>query len=93
MKYFYLPFFLYITTACTPVEKQVFEEGSDEISVYEDNDNDGYYSYSNSNISDTGTSYSDDPNFDCDDNNPNIHAGASEVCDGVDNDCDEEVDE
>jgi hypothetical protein len=93
MKYFYLPFILYITSACTPVEKQVFEEGSNEISVYEDNDNDGYYSYSNSNISDTGTSYSDDPNFDCDDNNPNIHAGASEVCDGVDNDCDEEVDE
>ena len=30
---------------------------------------------------------------DCDDTDPNINPGAAEVCDDVDNDCDEEVDE
>ena len=31
-------------------------------------------------------------NTDCDDNDPDINPGESEVCDGVDNDCDGEVD-
>ena len=30
---------------------------------------------------------------DCDDANPDAHPGASEVCDGVDNDCDFDIDE
>lgn len=34
-----------------------------------------------------------DESLDCNDNNPNINPNATETCDGVDNDCDDEVDE
>ncbi len=34
-----------------------------------------------------------DVEFDCDDSDIQVHPGAAEVCDGVDNDCDGEVDE
>ena len=30
---------------------------------------------------------------DCDDNNPDVHPGAAEICDGLDNDCNELVDD
>jgi hypothetical protein len=44
---------------------------------YTDADGDGYYAEID----------------DCNDSNPNIHPGALEVCDGVDNDCDDQIDE
>ena len=47
-----------------------------------DNDGDGFYAES---------CYVDP--VDCDDNNENIYPGAVEECDGLDNDCDETVDE
>ena len=36
-----------------------------------------------------GDGFSDD----CDDNNPDVFPGATEFCDGLDNDCDNQVDE
>jgi len=45
-----------------------------------DNDGDGYISVPSG-------------GDDCDDTNPNINPGASEVCDGVDNDCNGQIDE
>ena len=37
-----------------------------------------------------GDGYLDD---DCDDNNASVHPGMEEICDGVDNNCDGQIDE
>ncbi|MBT4870114.1 MAG: hypothetical protein HON47_00900 [Candidatus Diapherotrites archaeon] len=42
-------------------------------------------------IDNDGDGYNEDE--DCNDDNPNINPGAPETCDGIDNDCDTEIDE
>ncbi|MBD3389124.1 MAG: hypothetical protein GF416_08555, partial [Candidatus Altiarchaeales archaeon] len=63
------------------------------VTYYEDGDGDGY---GNPNSPITGTSqppgYVEDGS-DCDDSNPDVHPGASEVCNGIDDNCDGQVDE
>ena len=60
---------------------------------YQDADGDGHGALGSTIeacVAGEGWAASDD---DCDDGNPGIHAGATEVCDDVDQDCDELVDE
>jgi len=76
------------------------EEGPGEELCYIDADDDGYRPDLTSTVvnddmdcTDSGEAESTDPNGDCDDSNPLIHPGATEVCyDGLDNDCDDKID-
>jgi len=68
-------------------------DAADATTWYEDNDNDGY---GNSNVTQTAC---DQPagyeasGGDCDDSDPDAYPGATEYCDGADNDCDGQTDE
>ncbi|MFV1979850.1 MAG: ELWxxDGT repeat protein [Rhodothermia bacterium] len=60
---------------------------------YRDSDDDGFGDPADSTVAcSCPTGYAENDN-DCDDENGDIHPGASEVCDAADNDCDGEIDE
>ncbi|MEN9742374.1 MAG: hypothetical protein RLZZ65_179 [Bacteroidota bacterium] len=89
-------------TACTQPAGYVLSDGDcndNDANItaptmyYTDNDNDGYGDDA------SGTLFCQAPvnlipvGGDCDDNNNAIHPGATEVCDGIDNNCDGQTDE
>ncbi|MEC8380337.1 MAG: MopE-related protein [Myxococcota bacterium] len=72
---------------------QIVDEGLPELTFYSDGDGDGYGD-SNSNIQacmqPSGVVSNSD---DCDDLNPSVYPGAVELCDGLDNNCNQQVDD
>ncbi len=69
------------------------EDAVDAATWYRDADNDGYGDTSDTSTTcDTPTGYVGDAT-DCDDTAAGVYPGASETCDGVDNDCDGTSDE
>jgi len=71
----------------------LIDEGIPTSSFFEDNDGDGFGDPNKPIVTcDTGMGLVKD-NQDCDDTDPNINPNATEVCDGVDNNCDGQIDE
>lgn len=69
------------TTDTSLEEYYEYYDGADNVGWYYDYDDDGYY----------GSPFNDSE--DCDDNDPNVHPNAVEICDdGIDNDCDDLID-
>lgn len=63
------------------------------ITYYEDADSDGFGDPSSSTVACTAPTGFVLDNTDCDDTNPATYPGATEVCDGEDNNCDNNIDE
>jgi len=72
---------------------QVDENCASSTTYYRDADGDGYGDPDNSIKAVSRPDGYVDNSGDCDDTDVNIHPGADEVCDGVDNDCDGYIDE
>lgn len=60
---------------------------------YQDSDSDGFGTPSVTKVSCSMPAGHVSNNGDCNDNNPQIHPGATELCDNLDNDCDGMIDE
>ncbi|MBD0837059.1 putative metal-binding motif-containing protein, partial [Aestuariibaculum suncheonense] len=60
---------------------------------YADNDGDGYGDAGSSMPACSAPEGYVSDNTDCDDTNITVYPGAEELCDGLDNDCDGEIDE
>ncbi|UKM64066.1 T9SS type A sorting domain-containing protein [Flavobacteriaceae bacterium GSB9] len=60
---------------------------------YADNDNDGYGDFTNSYLSCNKPIGYVSNSLDCDDTDANINPNATEICDGIDNDCDGQIDD
>jgi hypothetical protein len=69
------------------------DEGLATSTYYQDADGDGYGSAANTTVACQAPAGYVANSEDCDDTNANIHPGAAELCDGVDNNCDGTIDE
>ncbi len=69
------------------------DDGHERLTWYEDLDGDDYGTDASSIIGCTQPAGYADNTDDCDDTDADIHPGAEETCDGVDQDCDGETDE
>ncbi|MFH1469816.1 MAG: MopE-related protein [Pseudomonadota bacterium] len=91
---------LYHPGASEPVGSGTDYDCSGGVSCYNDDDNDGYLDTSGDTIASSDSDCTDayegsssDPTTDCDDFDASAHPGATETCDGADNDCDGATDE
>jgi len=73
---------------------EIDEDGTDERTFYADQDEDGW---GTEYLTETSCSHPGDgwvtQDGDCNDGNDAIHPGAEEICDKIDQDCDDEIDE
>ena len=69
------------------------DEGLSLITFYLDNDNDGYGNPNEFVEACSAVEGYVENGEDCNDNNPNINPGANEACDGLDNNCNGQIDE